>query len=64
MEEHIAEGDELKGGLDAEQTADTRSRCKIVQISLFDGPLAQYGVRTFEKTLRNISWPVVHLTNG
>ena len=44
LEEHIAEGDELKGGLDAAQTADTRSRCKIVQISLFDGPLAQYGV--------------------
>nr|XP_058942210.1 calcium-activated potassium channel slowpoke-like isoform X1 [Pocillopora verrucosa] len=43
LEEHIAEGDELKGGLDAAQTADTRSRCKIVQISLFDGPLAQYG---------------------
>ncbi|XP_066022810.1 calcium-activated potassium channel subunit alpha-1 isoform X6 [Pocillopora verrucosa] len=43
LEEHIAEGDELKGGLDATQTADTRSRCKIVQISLFDGPLAQYG---------------------
>lgn len=44
LEEHIAEGDELKGGLDAAQTADTRSRCKIVQISLFDGPLAQFGV--------------------
>ncbi|CAH3143833.1 unnamed protein product [Pocillopora meandrina] len=43
LEEHIAEGDELRGGLDAAQTADTRSRCKIVQISLFDGPLAQYG---------------------
>lgn len=43
LEEHIAEGDELKGGLDAAQTADTRSRCKIVQISLFDGPLAQFG---------------------
>lgn len=43
LEEHIAEGDKLKGGLDAAQTADTRSRCKIVQISLFDGPLAQYG---------------------
>ena len=48
LEEHIAEGDGLKGGLDAEQTADTRSRCKIVQISLFDGPLAQYGV-SFER---------------
>ena len=44
LEEHIAEGDELRGGLDAAQTADTRSRCKILQISLFDGPLAQYGV--------------------
>ena len=44
LEEHIAEGDELKGGLDAEQTADTRSRCKIIQMSLFDGPLSQYGV--------------------
>ncbi|XP_073250943.1 calcium-activated potassium channel subunit alpha-1-like isoform X3 [Porites lutea] len=43
LEEHIAEGDELKGGLDAEQTADTRSRCKIIQMSLFDGPLSQYG---------------------
>jgi len=44
LEEHIAEGDELRGGLDATQTADTRSRCKILQMSLFDGPLAQYGV--------------------
>ncbi|XP_078383482.1 calcium-activated potassium channel subunit alpha-1-like isoform X3 [Oculina patagonica] len=43
LEEHIAEGDELRGGLDAAQTADNRRRCKILQISLFDGPLAQYG---------------------
>jgi len=43
LEEHIAEGDELRGGLDAAQTADTRSRCKILQMSLFDGPLAHYG---------------------
>ncbi|KAJ7388620.1 Calcium-activated potassium channel subunit alpha-1 [Desmophyllum pertusum] len=43
LEEHIAEGDEIRGGLDAAQTAGTRSRCKILQISLFDGPLAQYG---------------------
>lgn len=43
LEEHIAEGDELKGGLDSEQTADTRSRCKILQTSLFDGPLSPYG---------------------
>ena len=49
LEEHIAEGDELKGGLDAEQTADTRSRCKIIQMSLFDGPLSQYGVSSFFK---------------
>ena len=51
LEEHIAEGDELKGGLDAEQTADTRSRCKIIQMSLFDGPLSQYGVSSFLKIL-------------
>ena len=44
LEEHIAEGDELRGGLDSEQTADTRSRCKILQLSLFEGPLAAYGV--------------------
>lgn len=43
LEEHIAEGDELRGGLDSEQTADTRSRCKILQLSLFEGPLAAYG---------------------
>ena len=47
LEEHIAEGDELRGGLDAEQTADTRSRCKILQVSLFEGPLAPYGVCLF-----------------
>lgn len=44
LEEHIAEGDELRGGLDSEQTADTRSRCKILQLSLFEGPLAAHGV--------------------
>ena len=44
LEEHIAEGDELRGGLDAAQTAGTRSRCKVIQISLFDGPLYQFGV--------------------
>lgn len=48
LEEHIAEGDVLRGGLDAAQTAETRSRCKILQISLFDGPLAQYGVGPHE----------------
>ena len=47
LEEHIAEGDELRGGLDATQTADARSRCKILQMSLFDGPLAHYGVSLF-----------------
>ena len=47
LEEHIAEGDELRGGLDSEQTADTRSRCKILQLSLFEGPLAAYGVCLF-----------------
>ena len=46
LEEQIAEGEELKGAYETSETSEARSRCKITQISLFDGPLAQFGVRS------------------
>ncbi|XP_048590244.1 calcium-activated potassium channel subunit alpha-1 isoform X4 [Nematostella vectensis] len=43
LEEQLAEGDGLKGGYDFPETAEIRGRCKITQVSLYDGPLAQFG---------------------
>lgn len=39
----LAEGAGLRGGYSTQETLNNRDRCRIGQISLSDGPLAQYG---------------------
>ena len=41
----LAEGAGLRGGYSTNKTLDNRDRCRVSQISLCDGPLAQYGVK-------------------
>ncbi|XP_031572864.1 calcium-activated potassium channel slowpoke-like isoform X8 [Actinia tenebrosa] len=43
LEEQLAEGEGLKGGYEVSETSEIRCRCKISQISLYDGPLAEFG---------------------
>lgn len=40
----LAEGAGLRGGYSTPETLSHRDRCRVAQISLYDGPLAQYGV--------------------
>jgi len=44
LEEQLAEGEGLKGGYEVPETSEIRCRCKITQVSLYDGPLAEFGV--------------------
>merc|ERR1740128_307915 len=39
----LAEGAGLRGGYSTPETLSERDRCRVGQISLYDGPLAQYG---------------------
>nr|CAH0113346.1 unnamed protein product [Daphnia galeata] len=39
----LAEGAGLRGGYSTPETLGERDRCRVGQISLYDGPLAQYG---------------------
>ncbi|RWS16685.1 calcium-activated potassium channel slowpoke-like protein [Dinothrombium tinctorium] len=39
----LAEGAGLRGGYSTSETLANRDRCRVGQISLYDGPLAQYG---------------------
>ena len=39
----LAEGAGLRGGYSTPETLRNRDRCRVGQISLYDGPLAQYG---------------------
>ncbi|KAG1674899.1 Calcium-activated potassium channel slo-1 [Nymphon striatum] len=39
----LAEGAGLRGGYSTPETLSHRDRCRVAQISLYDGPLAQYG---------------------
>ncbi|XP_065581789.1 calcium-activated potassium channel slowpoke-like isoform X7 [Artemia franciscana] len=39
----LAEGAGLRGGYSTLETISNRDRCRVGQISLYDGPLAQYG---------------------
>ncbi|RWS30797.1 calcium-activated potassium channel slowpoke-like isoform X10, partial [Leptotrombidium deliense] len=39
----LAEGAGLRGGYSTPETLSNRDRCRVGQISLYDGPLAQYG---------------------
>lgn len=39
----LAEGAGLRGGYSTQETLKNRDRCRVGQISLYDGPLAKYG---------------------
>lgn len=39
----LAEGAGLRGGYSTPESLSNRDRCRVGQISLYDGPLAQYG---------------------
>lgn len=39
----LAEGAGLRGGYSTPETLSNRDRCRVGQIALYDGPLAQYG---------------------
>ncbi|XP_017786455.1 PREDICTED: calcium-activated potassium channel slowpoke-like isoform X2 [Nicrophorus vespilloides] len=39
----LAEGAGLRGGYSTQESLSNRDRCRVGQISLYDGPLAQYG---------------------
>ncbi|CAH1794980.1 unnamed protein product [Owenia fusiformis] len=43
LEQILAEGVGMRGGYSTPETIANRDRCRVGQISLFDGPLAQYG---------------------
>ena len=54
----LAEGAGLRGGYSTPETLCHRDRCRVGQISLFDGPLASYGqggkyIELFVAALRN-----------
>ena len=40
----LAEGAGLRGGYSTPESLANRDRCRVGQISLYDGPLAQFGV--------------------
>lgn len=40
----LAEGAGLRGGYSTPESLSNRDRCRVGQVSLFDGPLSQYGV--------------------
>ncbi len=43
MELILAEGAGLRGGYSTPESLSNRDRCRVGQISLYDGPLAQFG---------------------
>lgn len=48
----LAEGAGLRGGYSTDETLRNRDRCRVGQISLYDGPLASYGVSRRMITLK------------
>ena len=44
LEQILAEGAGMRGGYCTAAVLANRDRCRVAQVSLFDGPLAKYGV--------------------
>ena len=44
LEQILAEGAGMRGGYCTAGVLANRDRCRVAQVSLFDGPLAKYGV--------------------
>lgn len=45
LEQILAEGAGMRGGYCTPAVLANRDRCRVAQISLYDGPLAQFGVK-------------------
>jgi len=48
LEQILAEGAGMRGGYCTPAVLANRDRCRVAQISLYDGPLAQFGVGYLE----------------
>jgi len=47
LDELLAEGKQPSGSYETQEIAAVRNRCRVAQISLFEGPLSDFGVSTF-----------------
>ena len=45
LDELLAEGLQPEGSFETPEIAATRNRCRVAQISLYEGPLADFGVK-------------------
>ena len=50
LDELLAEGMQPSGSYETQEIAAVRNRCRVAQISLFDGPLADYGVSVISRS--------------
>jgi len=56
LEQILAEGVGMRGGYSTPESLANRDRCRVAQISLYNGPFAQYGVRNvFHLVLYNLA---------
>ena len=44
LDELLAEGKQPSGSYETQEIAAVRNRCRVAQISLFEGPLSEFGV--------------------
>ena len=44
LEQILAEGVGMRGGYSTPETLANRDRCRVAQLSLYEGPFAQFGV--------------------
>lgn len=54
LEQILAEGAGMRGGYSTPSILANRDRCRVAQISLYEGPLAQYGVSRVLVILRYV----------
>ena len=54
LEQILAEGAGMKGGYCTPTVLANRDRCRVAQVSLFDGPLSQFGVKKNNTYLWNL----------
>jgi len=61
LEQILAEGAGMRGGYCTPAVLANRDRCRVAQISLYDGPLAQYGVSMVQTDLLMVSKHSIYL---
>ena len=47
LDELLAEGLQPEGSFETPEIAAVRNRCRVAQISLYEGPLAEFGVKSY-----------------